>query len=66
MIDFKKIKQGSVLFVRTNFGTGIVVRGTVVEVEKNIKNGLPGIVYEDKNGEESWAYSHQIDRVEKY
>jgi serine/threonine protein kinase len=34
---------------------------TVTDVEDDVKNGLPGICYDD-----SWAYLTQVDRVVKY
>jgi hypothetical protein len=55
------IREGSVVVVRGDFGNGIARQVVVDEVEDNIKNGRPGIVYED-----SWAYLDQVVRVVKY
>ena len=69
MIELRDVKVGSIVWVATNFGSGMGVRAIVDEVDADIKNGLPGIGYtlasgEDKNG--SWAYLSQIIRVQKY
>jgi len=66
-ITLKQVRAGSVVIVRGSFGNGRPVQATVVEVERDIKNGYPGIDYE-VHGEEdgSWAYLTQIDRVVKY
>jgi hypothetical protein len=66
MVDFKKLRAGSVVYVRTNFGTGPVIRATVTDVEQSVKNGLPGIDYTDESGDGYWAYAEQIVRVQSY
>jgi len=55
------IREGSIVRVRDNFGTGSPKNVTVTGVDEDIKNGLPGIDYDD-----SWAYLTQVDRVVKY
>ena len=55
------IRVGSRVIVRDNFGSGKPREVTVVGVEEDVKNGLPGIDYD-----ESWAYLSQVDRVVKY
>jgi hypothetical protein len=61
MIKIQDIREGSVVIVRSNFGSGPAQRVTVTEVEEDIKNGRPGICYD-----ESWAYLTQVDRVITY
>jgi len=55
------IREGSIVRVRDNFGMGSPRTVTVLGVDEDIKNGLPGIDYDD-----SWAYLTQVDRVVKY
>lgn len=69
MITIKDVKEGSIVWVRTNFGTGKAVQAIVDEVDSDIKNGQPGIGYTLKDGGDkhgSWAYLTQVDRVVKY
>jgi hypothetical protein len=61
MVTLKDIREGSVVIVRGNFGNGPEQRVTVTEVDSDIKNGRPGICYE-----ESWAYLTQVERVVTY
>jgi hypothetical protein len=61
MVELKDIRQGSVVIVRGDFGSGIPKRVTVEEVHEDIKNGRPGIDYAG-----SWAYLTQVDRVVSY
>jgi len=61
MVTLKDIREGSVVVVRGNFGNGPEERVTVQEVEEDVKNGRPGICYED-----SWAYLSQVMRVVTY
>ena len=55
------IREGSIVRVRDNFGSGSPKNVIVTGVDEDIKNGLPGIDYDD-----SWAYLTQVDRVVKY
>ena len=55
------IREGSIVRVRDNFGSGSPKNVIVTGVDEDIKNGLPGIDYDD-----SWAYLTQVDRVIKY
>ena len=55
------IRVGSRVIVRDNFGTGAPRVVTVVGLDEDIKNGRPGIDYDD-----SWAYLTQVDRVVSY
>jgi hypothetical protein len=61
MIKLKDIRVGSIVIVRGDFGNGKPVKVEVLEVDKDIKNGIPGIEYDD-----SWAYLHQVERVVVY
>jgi hypothetical protein len=61
MVTLKDIREGSVVVVRGNFGNGPEERVTVQEVEEDVKNGRPGICYD-----ESWAYLTQVMRVVTY
>lgn len=61
MVKLSDIREGSVVIVRGAFGTGPAERVTVVEVEEDVKNGRPGICYD-----ESWAYLTQVERVVQY
>ena len=61
MIKLKDIREGSVVIVRGAFGTGPEQRVKVEEVHEDVKNGRPGIDYQD-----SWAYLTQVVRVVTY
>ena len=61
MVTLKDIREGSVVIVRGDFGSGKPQRVVVEAVEADIKNGRPGIDYAD-----SWAYLTQVDRVVTY
>ena len=60
-VSLDQIREGSRVIVRDNFGNGTPREVTVLGVEEDIKNGRPGIDYDD-----SWAYLTQVDRVVKY
>jgi hypothetical protein len=60
-VKLSDIREGSRVIVRDNFGMGRPREVTVTEVESDVKNGEPGICYD-----ESWAYLTQVDRVVKY
>jgi hypothetical protein len=60
-VKLKDIREGSRVIVRDNFGMGKPREVTVLGVEADIKNGQPGIDYD-----ESWAYLSQVDRVVKF
>ena len=61
MVELKDIREGSVVVVRGDFGSGAPRRVVVEAVEADIKNGRPGIDYAG-----SWAYLSQVDRVVSY
>ena len=60
-VNLKDIRVGSRVIVRDNFGTGRPREVTVLDLDDDIKNGRPGIDYD-----ESWAYLTQVDRVVTY
>jgi len=60
-VNLKDIRVGSRVVVRDNFGTGTPREVTVLDLDEDIKNGRPGIDYD-----ESWAYLTQVDRVVTY
>jgi uncharacterized protein (DUF885 family) len=67
MVKLNEIREGSLVQVRGCFGTGPLVTAKVRAVEKNIKNGVPGIDYVQlSNDEEHWAYLSQVARVVKF
>ena len=66
MVTIKQIRKGSIVMVRGGFGSDPAVRARVVNVEKDIKNGFPGIDYETMDGESYWAYIDQVERVVTY
>jgi len=60
-VKFEDLREGSVVIVRGNFGSGPEERVKVEEVHEDIKNGRPGIDYDG-----SWAYLSQVQRVVSY
>ena len=60
-VKLSEVRVGSVVIVRSDFGAGPASKVVVSEVEDDIKNGQPGICYDN-----SWAYLTQVDRVVKY
>jgi len=60
-VTISDIRSGSRVIVRDNFGSGRPREVVVENVDEDIKNGRPGIDYDD-----SWAYLTQVDRVVKY
>ena len=61
MVQLEDIREGSVVVVRGDFGSGAPRQVVVKAVEADIKNGRPGIDYD-----RSWAYLTQVDRVVSY
>lgn len=68
MITIKQVREGSVVYVRGNFGTGPAQRVVVTGVESDIKNGYPGIDYypESDPSDQRWAYLDQVQSVYRY
>lgn len=60
-VKFDDLREGSVVIVRGNFGNGPEQRVKVEGLDRDIKNGIPGIDYEG-----SWAYLYQVQRVVQY
>jgi hypothetical protein len=60
-VKLEDVREGSVVVVRGNFGSGPEETVTVEYVDSDIKNGMPGIDYDGH-----WAYLSQVQRVVKY
>jgi hypothetical protein len=60
-VKFEDLREGSVVIVRGCFGTGPEERVKVEGLDRDIKNGRPGIDYAG-----SWAYLTQVVRVVLY
>jgi len=61
MVKLSDIQVGSRVLVRGCFGMDEPVEARVTEVFEEIKNGRPGITYDN-----SWAYLNQVIQVVKY
>jgi hypothetical protein len=66
MVSLKQLREGSIVYVRGNFGQGPAQKATVTEVEADVKNGQPGICYVTEDGDDHWAYLTQVQRVVTY
>jgi len=66
MITLNKVRVGSVVLVRGDFGSGHPISARVVDVLSNIKNDRPGIDYETFDGGSYWAYLDQVESVVTY
>ena len=67
MVKLSDVREGTIVMVRSNFGSGFAVRARVDGVEADIKNGRPGIDYTAvgaKSG--NWGYLSQVDSVVEY
>lgn len=61
------IREGSIVMVAKDFGSGKVVKAEVEEVCEDIKNGRPGFDYVILSTEEQkWAYLSQLVKVLEY
>jgi hypothetical protein len=65
-ITVDDVREGSVVVIRSGFGSEPAETVTLEGVEADIKNGRAGCDYTDRNGEGRWAYLSQIVRVVKY
>ena len=65
-VTLDDVRLGSVVVIRSGFGSEAPETVTLEGVEEDIKNGRPGCDYVDRNGEGRWAYLSQIVRVVKY
>ena len=61
MVKLSDIQVGSRVMVRGCFGVDEPVEALVTEVFEEIKNGRPGITYDN-----SWAYLNQVVQVMKF
>ena len=61
IVKLVDIRPGSKVILREAFGNAAPRTVIVESVEADIKNGRPGIDYED-----GWAYLSQIDKVVSY
>ena len=61
MIKLSDIQVGSKVMVRGCFGMDEPIKAEVTEVFEEIKNGRPGITYDN-----SWAYLNQVVQVMKF
>jgi hypothetical protein len=66
MITLKQVREGSIVMVRGGFGIEPATRAKVTRVERDIKNGFPGIDYKTMDGKCFWAYIDQVERVVTY
>ena len=64
--DVDKLRPGTVLVVRSGFGSSAPETVTLEGVEYEGKNGRTTIDYVDKDGDGRWAYADQIVRVITY
>lgn len=61
------IREGSIVMVAKDFGSGKVVKAEVEEVCEDIKNGRPGFDYVIlSTKEQKWAYLSQLVKVLEY
>jgi len=55
------LKAGDKVRLMSNFGNGPMVVGIVEEVERDVKNGFPGICYRAIGSDHgNWAYMDQV------
>ena len=66
MIMLEDVRAGSVVRIRSGFGSEPPETVTLTNVEADIKNGRPGCDYTDRKGNGRWAYLSQIDAVLTY
>ena len=67
MVTLNQVRQGSIVRVRGDFGSGPAVRARVDAVCEDVKNGYPGIDYTVlSDNDERWAYLDQVVSVDKY
>jgi len=65
-VDIDDVRAGSVVVIRSGFGSEPAETVTLENVEADIKNGRAGCDYTDTKGEPRWAYLTQIVRVVQY
>jgi hypothetical protein len=59
-VKYADLKEG--MRIQVMNGAGLHT-GTIVELERDIKNGLPGANYDLDNGEGYWCYVDQIKSI---
>jgi len=62
-VKLSDMKIGSTVVVKTWDGKS--VKGKVTDIDQDIKNGRPGICYDDFAGEGWWCYLDQVSQVVK-
>jgi hypothetical protein len=65
-VDIADVRVGSVVVIKSGFGSEPAETVTLEGVDADIKNGRPGCDYTDRKGEGRWAYLSQVVRVVKY
>lgn len=65
-VDIEDVRAGSVVVIKSGFGSEPAETVTLENVDADIKNGRAGCDYTDTKGEGRWAYLTQIVRVVKY
>ena len=65
-VNENDVRTGSVVVVRSGFGSESPETVTIEGFEYDGKNGRATIDYTDKSGEGRWAYLDQIQRVISY
>jgi hypothetical protein len=65
-IKLGDIRKGSRVLVMGGFGHEPAQEVTVSDVYDDVKNGRPGIEYQQDSGDHRWAYLTQVVRVVKY
>lgn len=62
-MNISQVEMGKKYYIQSSFGNGRLVVGTITEIDNDIKNGIPGVGYEDEDGEGFWAYDHQVKKA---
>ena len=65
-VNVKQLKSGSVVVVRSGFGSEAPETVTVDDIESDCKNGRATIDYVDCSDRSRWAYTDQIVKVVSY
>lgn len=59
-MKWDELKVGDTVKFR-NFGSSMLLTGTIVELDRGGKDGRPTIDIDLPNGVSKWCYLHQID-----
>lgn len=65
-VSIDDLREGSVVVIRSGFGSEPVETVVLDSVDVDIKNGSAGCDYVDSKGNPRWAWLSQIVRVVKY